>query len=45
MMIIIAMENIIIIIIQLNTALFSLIQTQKLTELYREKKKMAENSF
>lgn len=45
MMIIIAMENIIIIIIQLNTALFSLFQTQKLTELYREKKKMAENSF
>lgn len=45
MMIIIAMENIIIIIIQLNTALFSLNQTQKLTELYREKKKMAENSF
>lgn len=39
MMIIIAMENIIIIIIQLNTALFSLFQTQKLTELYREKKR------
>lgn len=36
------MENII---VQLNTAVFSPIQTQKLTELYREKKKDGRKFF